>query len=241
MGLDGKRVVVVGGTSGIGFGVARAALAAGASEVVVASRSRERVAAAVARLEAPGRARGIATDATVEGDVAALFAAVGEVDHVVMTCAELRWQPIAELAVDDAMATLRSKLLAGLLLAKHGAPRLRAGGSLTLTTGVATDRPNAGGALVSLCNGGLEGLARQLAVELAPIRVNALSPGIVDTELWDGIAGDEKAARLAGIGGRMLARRVGSPDDLARAALFLMESGFVTGETLHVDGGYRLV
>lgn len=239
MDLDHRTVVVVGGGSGIGLAVARAALAKGAA-VVLAGRSQARLDRAVEALDAGERARAIATDVTREADVARLFEAVSGIDHLVVTAADVSYQPIAAFDLEAARRVIDSKLLGAMLLAKHGGPRIRPGGSITFTSGIAAERPAPRGSMVAAVNGALVSFARALAIELAPIRVNALSPGWIDTEIWDGMVGDAKAATFAAMAQRLPARRIGRPEEVAHAAVFLMESTFTTGAVLHVDGGHRL-
>ncbi|WP_041453612.1 SDR family oxidoreductase [Anaeromyxobacter dehalogenans] len=239
-GLKDRTVVVVGGGSGIGLAVAREALARGA-EVVLAGRSRERLARALGALGAGARARAVAADVRQEDAVVRLFREVPAADHVVATAVVPAYQPIAAFDLEAARAVVDSKLLGALLLAKHGAPRLRPGGSLTFTTGIAADRPMPRGSVIAAVNGALAAFVRAAALELAPLRVNALSPGWVDTEIWDAVAGDGKAATFAAMAERLPARRIGRPEDVAHAAAFLMENGFTTGSVLRVDGGHPLV
>jgi len=231
--LTDQQVVVAGGSSGIGLGVARACLEQGAA-VTLVGRSAERLAAAREQLGA--RASVVAADLTNEDDVRRVFADRA-VDHVVVTAATLRYAPIRELALADARVTIDSKLIAAILVAKHARPT----GSFTFTTGVAADRPAPGGAMVAAVNGAINALARALALELAPVRVNTVSPGWIDTPMWDAIAGAGKAELFAKNAARLPAARIGRPDEIAQAVVFLMTNGFTTGETLTVDGGRRLV
>lgn len=136
---------------------------------------------------------------------------------------------------------LATKVLGPWLVAKHLGGALPAGGSLVFTSGVAAYRPGPGASMIATANGALEALARSLALELAPVRVNVVSPGWVDTPIWDVLAGDAKGERLAAMAARLPAGRVGTPDDIARAIVALLDNGFVTGTVLHVDGGHRLV
>lgn len=237
MDLQQRTIVVIGGSSGIGLGVARAARARGA-EVVLAARDQAKLDAAAREL---GGARTVALDVAREEDVARLFASAPHVDHVVVTAADLRYQPVAAFELAAARRVVDTKLLAPLLVAKHAAPRIREGGSITFTAGVAADRPSRNGAMVAAVNAGLGGLCRALAIELAPIRVNVISPGWVDTPFWDAFAGADKGARLTAAASRLPVGRVGRSEDIAHAVLFLIENGFTTGEVLHVDGGHRLV
>jgi len=240
MTLDGQHVVVVGGSSGIGLGTAHAVLAAGA-RVTIVGRSPERLARARRELGDETPVRAIAADIGREVDVVHLFEAAGDLDHLVTTAVDASYQPVAELAPAAAQRVIDSKLIGPLLLAKHGAPRIRTGGSIIFTSGIAAYRPSRGGAVVAAVNGALAALGRALALELAPIRVNVVSPGWVDTPVWDVVAGDRKGAVLSGMAERLPVQRVGTPADVARAFLFLMQSEYSTGTVLHIDGGQRLV
>jgi NAD(P)-dependent dehydrogenase (short-subunit alcohol dehydrogenase family) len=147
--------------------------------------------------------------------------------------------PLADFDLDAARAVLGTKVLGPWLVAKHVA--VAPTGSLTVTSGIAAYRPARGGSMVATANGALESLVRALALELAPVRVNAVSPGWVDTPIWDTFAGDAKHDRLAAMAARLPGGRVGDPADIARAFVAVMENSFITGTVLHVDGGHRLV
>lgn len=244
--MQETRVVVVGGSSGIGLAVAEASLAAGAAEVIVAGRSAERLAAAAERLRGAGggRVRTEPLDVTDEARIGTFFETLGAFDHLAITAAETRYQPLTAFEEGAARTVIESKLLGPVLLAKHAAPRIRLGGSITLTSGVAAERPLPKGALVAAVNGGLMALGRALALELAPLRVNVVSPGWVDTPVWDRLVGSAvgaKDAAFASMAARLPVGRIGTPADIAAAFLFLMQNGFTTGTTLHVDGGHPLV
>lgn len=232
-----ERVVVIGGSSGMGHAVAEQLVAAGA-DVTVASRSAERLAATL-----PGKVRTFVADVAVEADVRRLFADVGPIDHVVVTAADGTgaYQPVRDLDVAAVQRWVDIKLYGALLVAKHAAPVIRGGGSITYTSGIAAYRPMPGGAVVAAVNGGLDAMVAALAVELAPLRVNAVSPGWVDTPIWDAVAGEAKTERLAAMGDRLLTGRIGTPADIAAAVLALVHNGFITGTVLHADGGHRLV
>ncbi|MEV6768291.1 SDR family oxidoreductase [Nocardia sp. NPDC051030] len=233
------RTVVVGGGSGMGQAIADALLAAG-SEVTIVGRSPERLADAVREL-GDGKLNAIAADVAEEEQVARLFDTVGEVDHVISTAANLvgSYGPIRDFDFANGRGIVESKLIGSMLLAKHA--RIAPGGSLTFTSGIAAYRPSAGGAMVASVNAALEGLARALAVELGPIRVNVVSPGWVQTTAWDKVAWEDKAERLRAMADRLPAGRLGQPEDIAAAVLSLLRSQFITGTVLHVDGGHRLV
>lgn len=181
------RVMVIGGGSGMGLSVAQKLLAAGA-EVVIAGRSEERLRAARATL-GRDRVEIAVMDIGEQSQVAALFAGVGRINHVVVTAADLPYGPVVKLTEPEVMRAVRSKLLGPLFVAQESAARIEPGGSITFTSGVAARRPTRGGSMAAAINSGLEGLVRELAVELAPIRVNAVSPGWTETPIWDGMAG----------------------------------------------------
>ncbi len=238
MELNGKRVVVLGGTSGIGLGVAEAASRAGA-QVVVASSQKTKVQAALAQI--PG-AEGHAVDLTDEAAVRGFFAQVGAFDHLVFTAGEaLQLGKLADLALDQGRQFFALRYWGALTAAKYGAPLIRAGGSIVFTSGIAGARPQPGWALGASICAAMGGLTRALAVEVAPLRVNLVSPGFVKTPLWAGIQEAEREAMYAARGAMLPVGRVGEVADLAEAYLFLMRQEFATGQTLVVDGGGVLV
>lgn len=234
MTLSSSHVLVFGGSSGIGLGIARQSLARGAS-VTLASRSPEKLTRAAAALAAGERVTTAQVDVSDEPAVRDLLAH-RPVDHIVLSTIDGAYGPIRAMEVANARRVIDSKLMGLLLLAKHAA--LPPHGSLTVLSGIAADRPMAGGAVVCAVNGALHAVVRALAIELSPCRVNALSPGWVDTPAWDRFGADK--ARLHAERARSLpAKRIGTVDDLAHAALYLIENQFTTGEVLHVDGGHR--
>ena len=237
--MNGSKVVVVGGSSGIGLAVALAVLERG-GEVVVVARSAERLHVAAKRAASP-RLKTMVADATSEADVVRMFDEVGPFDHLVVTAVVGAYAPIAKMEETAARALVDSKLVSAVLLAKHAPAQLRPRGSLTFTSGIAKDRPMPGGSVVAAVNGALGAFTRALALELAPVRVNVVSPGWVDTPVWDRIAGAGKASAFEAMGHRLPVGRIGTPEDLAHAYVFLMENAFTTGTTLHVDGGHALV
>ncbi|TPL79128.1 SDR family oxidoreductase [Mesorhizobium sp. B2-3-13] len=242
MSISNQKILIVGGGSGMGLALARRCLEAGA-EVIIAGRGEDRLRQA---REALGNSAALETttvDITREDQVAALFARIGGLDHIVSTAADIEgaYRLLPELDLAAAQRVVDSKIFGPLLLAKHGAQRLAVPGSMTFVSGIAAYRPAARGSVVAAVNAALEGMVRALAVELAPIRVNAVSPGWVDTEIWAQVAGDRKAETLAAMAERLPVGRIGQPDDIADAIFFLMGNGFTTGTTLHVEGGHRLV
>ena len=228
--LAGQKVVVVGGSSGIGLATAQLAKSEGA-DVVVASRNAERLQAAAGKLGATA----IATDVTSDDSVADLFRKCGPVDHVVVTAAQLRSGPFKTVAMDDVRATMESKFWGAWRVAR--AADIRPGGSLTLVTGFLSIRPRPGAAIVGAANGALESLALALALELAQVRVNAVSPGIIDTPIRASMPEAARRDMLAKIAAALPVGRVGVADDIARQILTFMTVGFATGSIVYIDGG----
>ncbi|HTJ69776.1 MAG TPA: SDR family oxidoreductase [Actinospica sp.] len=238
MALTGQRIVVLGGSSGMGLATAHAAAGAGAV-VTIASSSKERVDAALAEL--PESCDGVALDVRDEAAVADLFGHVGELDHVVFTAGDQAdRRTLAELALDDARRTFDVRFWGAVAVAKYAAPRIRPGGSITLTSGTVGIRPVRGAALASAGSAATEGLTRGLAADLAPVRVNAVRSGAVRTPLWDGVPEPQRAAIFDSFAQRALTGTVGEPRQIAAAHLYLMENQFVTGTVLTVDGGLIL-
>lgn len=241
MDIANHKVVVIGGSSGMGLASAELALARGA-EVTIVGRSAERLARTAATLGPEKRLKTIAADVTREDEVSRLFERVGSFDHLVVTAvSHLAYPTIQELDLEAARQTIDAKLIAALLLAKYASKQIARHGSITFTAGIAAERPLPTGFLVAAVNGALFSLAYGLALALAPVRVNTLSPGWVDTPTWETIFGDKKDSMIEQMAQRLPTRRIGRPADIAHSLLFLMENEFATGTVLHIDGGHRLV
>ncbi len=237
-----SKIVVVGGSSGMGLALTRRCLDSGAN-VTIVGRSEEKLKRASNALRNPAGLSAIAADIAREDQVADLFERIGRLDHIVSTAADIEgaYELLPAVDLKAAQRVVESKFYGPLLLAKHGAPQLSTNGSITFTSGIAAYRPAARGSVVAAVNAALEGLVRALAVELAPIRVNAVSPGWVDTPIWSFVAGDRKDETLDAMARRLPVGRVGQPEDIADAIGFLMGNGFTTGTVLHVEGGHRLI
>jgi NAD(P)-dependent dehydrogenase (short-subunit alcohol dehydrogenase family) len=237
--LKQSRIVIAGGTSGIGFAVAEAAAQAGA-EVIIASSNPERIATALDRL--PKGTHGEAIDFTDEAQVSAFFAHVGAFDHLVYTAGEsLLLQNLADLSIEAAQQAFQVRYWGALKAIKHAVSLIRTGGSITLTSGVASSRPLPAWTIPSSILGAIESLTRTLAVELAPLRVNAVAPGVLRTALWDNMSETDRNGLYDHIAGKMPVRRVGEASDVAQTYLYLMQQGFSTGQVIIVDGGHVLV
>jgi len=231
--LINTTVVILGGSSGMGLATAKAAKADGA-RVVIAGRSRERLQAARAVLG--DGVRTVALDVGDEMGTRALFSELGPVDHVFITAGAVLFDP--KLAPDAASVrpALDTRFWGAFNAAKFAAANMSTGGSITFTSGTAAMRPIRGASVAGASCGAVEAFARSLAVDLAPIRVNTIQPGLIDTPFLDTL-GERRSAIIAEYSRRLPVGRVGRTEDVADAVLFLMKNGFVTGITLTVDGG----
>ncbi|MGC1684804.1 MAG: SDR family oxidoreductase [Candidatus Acidiferrales bacterium] len=237
--LRDKRVVLLGGSSGIGLAVAQQSASQGAKVVIVSSNA-ERIQKAVVSI---GReAQGHALDVSNEQAVAALFASLGPFDHLVFTAGDsLHLHDLASTDLEQARGAFELRYWAALAAVKYGSPYIRKEGSIVLTTGIAGQRPRKGWVIAASVCGTIEALTRALAVELAPIRVNAVSPGVVRTNLWQNMSAEEREGLFESVGKSLPVGRVGEASDIAQAYLFLMQEGYGTGQTVVVDGGSVLV
>ncbi|HLI00782.1 MAG TPA: SDR family oxidoreductase [Acidimicrobiales bacterium] len=234
--LNDQRVLVVGRGSGIARAVTLTARDAGAT-VNVAGRHKEALLEAYAG-EPDIRVEEV--DLTDDASIAALGRRLGRIDHVVSTASARARGRVQDLDRDALRVSWDTKVLGPLMLAKYLSPQMSRNGSLTLFSGVAATKIAVGTLGVAITNGSAEVLARSLALELAPIRVNAVSPGVIDTGAWDAFGEAGKAEYFAEISARNPVGRIGTVDDIANAVLFAMTSTFVTGQTIHVDGGEPL-
>ncbi|NUW44985.1 SDR family oxidoreductase [Nonomuraea rhodomycinica] len=234
--LKGQRLVVVGAGSHTGRAIAKAASAAGAT-VVLAGPDLRKLEWTAGELSGPCEVHRL--DLSDEGSIADFAGRLGRFDHLVSTAAIPANGPLKDLDLAQVQRALSAKVIGPLLIAKHLSGQVSEHGSFTFFSGVVAWRPAPARTVMATTNGALAFLVQALAVEIAPIRVNAVSPGIVDTGAWDGMGAD-KAAFLRGVAERNPARRVGSPEDLVKAVFYAMDNPYVTGTVLHVDGGGRL-
>lgn len=232
-----KRIVIIGGSSGIGLATAKMAVELGAN-VVIASRDENKL--DHAREEIGGDIEVVQLDVTDESEVQAFFDQIGEFDHLTVTAAEISAGQFLLLDTEVAKADFDSKFWGQYMAAKYGAPKIQKGGSIVLFSGVYAHRPMAGVAPISAVNGAIEALCRALAVELSPIRVNVVTPGLIDTPVYDYMLPSMKEGMFRQAEKTLPAKRVGQPEDIAQAVLFLMSDPFVTGTNLFVDGGLTL-
>jgi NAD(P)-dependent dehydrogenase (short-subunit alcohol dehydrogenase family) len=238
MSLKNTRVLIIGGTSGIGLGVATAVAERGATPIVV-SRRQTSVDRALAQL--PDHARGATVDLTDEAALAQLALDVGELDHLVFTAGEsLELAQLADLTPELITGFFATRFVGALSAVRAFAPHLCAGGSITLTSGSAAEQPEFGALPVSIC-GAMNALTTALAVELAPIRVNAVAPGVVRTPLWDALPDADRKAMYGEAAQRLPVGRIGEVGDVALAYVYCMEQTYGTGIVLKVDGGSVMV
>jgi NAD(P)-dependent dehydrogenase (short-subunit alcohol dehydrogenase family) len=239
MKLNGQRIVILGGTSGIGLATARAVAEQGA-DVVVASSRRVSVDAALDVL--PARAQGHVLDMSDSAAIEAFFETLGAFDHLVYTAGEaLSLMPLDDMDIANARAFFELRYWGALTAAKAARPHIRAGGSIVFTGGIAGARPGPGWAVAASICSAMEGLTRALAVELAPLRVNVVAPGVVRTPLWREWDEASREAFYAERAKAIPVGHVGEPEEIAKAYVYLMEQTYGSGQTLVVDGGNVLV
>ncbi|KPV43062.1 SDR family oxidoreductase [Alicyclobacillus ferrooxydans] len=237
MSLENHRVVIVGGTSGIGLAVAKAFLNRGA-DVIVASRSEEKIQAA--KTELGERASGHVLDFRNEENVKAFFETVGEFDDLVVTAGDGVMGPFESLPVDEAKSAFDSKFWGQYVTVKAALPHVKKSGSITLTSGVYGQRPPQGASALAAINSAVEGLARGLAVDAAPIRVNVVSPGLVDTPIYSGMEQTAREGMFDAVAQSLLLKHVAKPEEIAEAYVYLAENTFTTGSTMQIEGGALL-
>jgi len=235
--LRDASVVVIGGSSGIGLATARRANDAGA-RVTIVGRDERRLESA--RDQLGGDVRSFALDVADEGAVEGLFASLETVDHVATLAGTHVAGSIADLDTAAMRGPVDNRFWGPIHVCKYAAPKMTAG-SITFCTGAGVARPRAGAAIVAAAAGGSEVLAKAMAVELSPIRVNVIRPGIVDTPLLDRMAGDRRDDMIAKQAKRIPVGRIAQPEEIAHAIEFLMTNEYVTGTMLTVDGGHGLV
>jgi len=235
--LAGQTVVVIGGTSGIGLETARRAREEGA-DVILTARDPD-------RLQRVGRDLGAsiaAFDATDFARLARFFDELPKtIDHVLVTGPGPYYAPLAEMDVEKARRDVEAHLLLPLHVARDAAGKVRAGGTLLFMGGTGGRRTAPGLALISALTAALPALTKNLALELAPIRVNLIAAGFVDTPLSAALLGDQLDARREQLRTTLPIRRVVGPADIAALAVHLMTNTAVTGATFDIDGGQQLV
>lgn len=239
MSFDGQRVVIIGASAGIGEAAAKA-FGARAAAVTITGRSRQRLDLTAQRIGCPVQVAEV--DATSRGALDSFFAATGAVDHLVLTASPgaVGVGPIATLDEAALRQAFDGKFFAHVNALQAALPHLRPDGSVTIVTAASARAAFAGTAGIAAANGALETMVAPLAVELAPLRVNAVSPGVIDTHWWNAMPGDQRRAYFDSVAAVSPVHRVGKPDDVADAIVYLASAGFVTGTVLECAGGFNL-
>ena len=237
--LSGKKVVILGGSAGIGLATAKAAADEGATIVIVSS-NQQRIDAALKQL--PQDSKGINADLSSEQQIKDLFNSLGNLDHLVYTAGEtLKLINIADVTLVDAQRFFNLRYWGAFTSVKYAAPYINKGGSITLTGGIVSSRPGAGWSLGASICAAMEGFTRAMAIELAPIRVNLVSPGVVKTDLWSNMSETDRESFYTGTANSLPAKRVGESEDIALSYLYFMQQPYSTGQSMIVDGGSVLV
>lgn len=235
-GLAGATVVVIGGTSGIGKAVAKLTAQHGGHTVVV-GRSASRLAAA--RQEFGDTVVVKRVDMADDNALRAFFAGFDRIDHLVVTAGEFRLASIRDTDYEAVRALVEERFRGTYNSVRFAAPLMPSTGSITLFSGILAIRPVVGAAAVAGGVAAIEAFTRVAALELAPIRVNAVAPGLVDTPMLNEFPSRDAFVRNAA--SRLPVRRIGEPDDIAQTVLYLMSNRFTTGTIVRVDGGALLV
>src|SRR6516165_5959357 len=231
--LANTTVVILGGSSGIGLATAKAAKAE-AARVVITGRSPERL--QQAKVQLGNQVQTAALDVLDESGTRALFAELEHVDHVFITAGAVLFDPKLATEAESIRPALDTRFWGAFNAAKFAAAKMGAGGSITFMSGAAAIGPIRGASVATASCAAVESFARALAVDLAPIRVNTIQPGLIDTPFLDTL-GERRIAFMAEYSKRLPVGRPGRPEEVADAVLFLMKNGFVTGITLTIDGG----
>jgi NAD(P)-dependent dehydrogenase (short-subunit alcohol dehydrogenase family) len=236
MNLENKKIVVIGGSSGMGLATA-ANLAAAGAHVIIASRSREKLDRAQRAIS-----KAVATqvlDIRNDASVAEFFIGLATLDHLVISAADAVLGPFLEVEIEAAQKFFASKFWGAYRVARYAAPRIAKDGSITFFSGAASQRGTPGLAAGSAINAALEALGRTLAVELAPIRVNTVAPGLIATPVWNEIMKDEdRESFFKEAAAKLPLKRIGTPEEVAHAVRYLIENTYTTGTVLFPEGGY---
>jgi NAD(P)-dependent dehydrogenase (short-subunit alcohol dehydrogenase family) len=237
--LKGKKIILLGASSGIGLATAKKAAAEGA-DIVIVSGNRSRIDQALKEL--PAGSKGHAVDLSKEENIRHFFSSAGRFDHLVYSAGEnLALLPIAQTDIMQAQTFFTIRFWGAFAAVKYAAPLINEGGSIGLTSGTAGARPGAGWSVASAICSAMEGFVRAMAVELSPIRVNCVVPGVIMSPLWDSMGAEMRDGIFEQVAKSALVKRVGVPDDVADGFIYLMKQRNGTGQSLLIDGGAVLV
>ena len=232
-----EKALIIGGGSGIGLATARLAAEKG-YEVIIAGRNVEKLQSAKQSIAKPIKT--IPMDMLDQESIRVVFETLGKIDHLVIAASEITFGDVRTLSVDSAKASFDSKLFGPYRLVQVALDYLNKTGSITLFSGSAGAKPEVGTEVISAINAAVEGFSRGLAVSYAPLRVNTVSPGLIDTPLYDTFDPAVKDQFFNKFTQTLKIPRAGKAEEVAEAVLFLMGNGYTTGMTLFVDGGHRL-
>lgn len=236
--LLNQKIVIIGGSSGIGLEIAKQAVALGA-EVIIASRSEHKLQQAITQIGS--QVVSYVLDTTQEQQMKTFFEEIGAYDHLVVSAAETSGGAFLETDTAIARSLFENKFWGQYYAAKYGAPKLSPQGSITLFSGVVAYKSMIGSAVLGAVNAAVSNLGQTLALELAPIRVNVVSPGIIDTPARSKMPEEVRTQFYKGIANKLPVKRVGTVSDVAQGVLYLIHNSFATGTVLHIEGGHTLV
>ena len=235
MDFTGQRVVITGGSSGIGLATAKAVADLG-GEVCIVGRDQGRLKQATALLG--GNVEAFCADVTDEAALSGLFSRIGAFNHLVTAAGPMPTDgPFLSVRTQDARALFEGKFWGQFFTVKHAAPKIVPGGSVTMFGGSVSRKAAPGSPVFAAIDGAIESLGRIIAIELAPVRVNVIAPGIIDTPMLNGMSPEMRTAVLNRSAQGTMVKRYGKAEDVAKAVLFLMDNTFVSGTVLDTDGG----
>ncbi len=235
--LTGKKIVIIGGSSGIGLGIAKSCAKLGA-KLIIASRNLDKLNRT--QTEIGGNVDTHQLDITNLNQIKSFMEKIGQFDHLLTPGAHVSWGLFGSLAETEEQASFQSKFWGQYYAAKFGYRHINAGGSIVLFAGCWSQRPMPGAAIPGSINGAVESLGRALAVELAPIRVNVISPGIIDTPVFSGLSPHDRQVFFEKTARTLPVKKIGAPEEIAMTAIYLISNTYSTGNTLYVDGGESL-
>ena len=236
--MKGKNIVIIGGSSGIGRAVAEKCQQLGAN-VTITSRS---ISKAVDVAKDLGETvQGKQLDINFEADIQEFFDNYEKIDHIYIAAGATKLGSLKDETVEDSMKAFDTRILGSLKVIQSAVSKIPDLGSITFTGGVSTSRPITGAWVSGLATSTAEQLSRVMVMEFPNIRFNAVSPGWTDTPMWDEVLGESKTHVLSEVAEKLPTKKIVTPNEVASAVVFLMSNQSITGETIHIDGGARLV
>ncbi|WP_371364614.1 3-oxoacyl-[acyl-carrier-protein] reductase FabG [Sporomusa rhizae] len=236
--LQNKKIILIGGSSGIGFETAKQVIDQGA-KVIIASRSEEKLQSAKAKLGHDTEA--YILDTSQEHQVQTFFEKIGHFDHLVVSAAETSGGSFLQMDTAHARQLFENKFWGQYFAVKYGAPKISPQGSIVLFSGIVAYKSMVGSSALGAVNAAISSLGQTLALELAPIRVNIVSPGIIDTPSRSKMTEEARTSFYNTIANKLPVKRIGNAEDVAQGVLYLLQNSFITGTILHVEGGHMLI